>query len=73
VGIYSTRCGTKEIKKRKYIKEKKVKIMSLKTKLKLYEYINAIWMSIRHEYGDDAAKTLILHWLEEIKDKINTK
>jgi hypothetical protein len=45
--------------------------MSLKTKLKLYQYINAIWMSIKHEYGDDAAKTLILHWLEEIKQNIN--
>ena len=44
--------------------------MSLKTKLRLYQYVNDVWLSLRKEYGDDAAKTLILHWLVEIKNSV---
>ena len=47
--------------------------MSLKTKLKLYEYVNQVWQSMRKEYGDDGAKQLLLHWLFELKEFVITK
>jgi hypothetical protein len=70
VGIHSTRCGTKEIKKRKYIKEKKVKKMIINIKHILLRDFNKVHTSLVDLYGKDKADEIMLHWLWELKDII---
>jgi hypothetical protein len=73
VGIHSTRCGTKEIKKRKYIKEKKYKKMIVKIHNNFLKKISDIYNELYESLGRAQADNIMLIWLAEIKLLIENK
>ena len=73
MGIHSTRCGTKEIKKRKYIKEKKYKKMIVKIHNNFLKKISDIYNELYESLGRAQADNIMLIWLAEIKLLIENK
>jgi hypothetical protein len=66
VGVCATRPRYKEIKKRKYIKEKKVKKMNNKIKEKFFKSIGAIYTELYETFGKSNADNIIQMWLKEM-------